>query len=224
MPGLIDIAADTLRAGAPRFTRGNLFHAARRARGAELTWAQFGAALRRRLARGSLQGLLPAEGRRRTRRSAGEGAADLPVAVLLVDRPAVVDLFLANAALLPPRTEVVCVDGTPSSTVALLTRGFRAGRRASVLYLHDAATVIYPFNLEPVATLVRHRGDDPVRYADLGLPPLGAAARRFGDPALPADEPVLELEAIPPATLLRYAHRAVSQLVAGDPGLRQAAP
>ncbi len=106
---------------------------------------------------------------------------------------------------------MVCIDGTPRP-VAWLQRGFREGRRAPVLYLHDAATVVYPFAIEPLATLVRHQGDAPLAYRDLGLPPLGASARRFGAPVstLPTDELILELEAIPPATLLRYCARSAS--------------
>ena len=211
MRSLIDVAAGALRAGAPVFTRRNLFHAIRRARGAAMTEAGFDAALRRRLSRGALPGLLPA--RRRPRPLARGWDACFPEAVLLVDRPVIRDLLAASRVIAPACLTVVCIDGTPSTVVAWLQRGFRAGQRAPVLYLHDAATVVYPFTLEPLVTRVAHRGSEPVGYADLGLPPLGATARRFDDPTLPGDEPIFELEAIPPRTLLRYCTRAATRLV-----------
>ena len=43
----------------------------------------------------------------------------------------------------------------------------------AVLYLHDSTTVVYPFALEPVATLLHHGAGAPFVYADIGLPPLG---------------------------------------------------
>lgn len=216
MRSVIDVSAETLRAGAPVFTRRNLFHAVRRARGAAMTEAAFEAALRRRLSRGALPGLLPA--RRRPRPLVRGWDACFPEAVLLVDRPAIRDLLTAGGGIAPALLTVVCIDGTPSPVVTWLQRGFRDGGRAPVLYLHDAATVVYPFTLEPLATLVAHRGSEPVVYADLGLPPLGASARRFADPTLQGDEPILELEAIPPATLLRYCTRSTKGLVSGIRG------
>jgi hypothetical protein len=212
----IDASAELLRAEAPVFTRRNLFHALRRAHGAPTTEAGFDAALRRRLAHGPLPGLLPER-----RQPLPQGwDAGFPAAVLMVDRPAILDLFLASGAIDPQKLSVVCIDGTPSRAVARLVRGFRAGRRAPVLYVHDAATVVYPFAIEPLATLVESLQDGPPAYADLGLPPLGATARRFGDPRLPDDEPVLELEAIPPATLLRYCIRAADRLAPGEGAAR----
>jgi hypothetical protein len=207
VPGLIDAAAEALRADAHAFTRQNLFHAVRRAHA--MSEARFEAALSRRLARASLPGLLPARSRRRTRAL----PASFPEAVLLVDRPAILDLFVACGATASERLAVVCIDGSPASVVAWLKAGFQAGRRAPVLYLHDAATVVYPFALEPLATLVQHPGAEPLVYADLGLPPLGATARRFGDPALPAGELILDLEVIPPATLVRYCTKAAARVV-----------
>lgn len=141
--------------------------------------------------------------------------SEFPAAVLLVDRPAIRDLLLAQGAG-ERGLAVVCIDGTPAPVVAFLKRGFQEGRRVPVVYLHDAATVVFPFTLEPLATLVAQQEGGPVRYRDLGLPPLGATARRFGDPALPADQVILELTAIPPATLLRYAAEAASRLARGE--------
>jgi hypothetical protein len=216
MRSVIDVAAEALRAQAPAFTRRNLYFAVRRAHGAEMTEPRFEAALRRRLQRGPLPGLVPA--RRSRRRPANAGDAGFPAAVLLVDRPAVADLFAATPGIARTGIAVVCIDGTPAPLVAELARGFAAGQRAPVLYLHDAATVVYPFALEPLATLVRREGGTPLAYRDLGLPPLGTTARRFGDPALPGDEPILEIEAIPPATLVRYCTEAASRLGTGNEG------
>ncbi len=203
MRSLIDDAAEALRRGAPAFTKQNLFHAARRARGEAMTEARFEAALRRRLARGKLPGLLPSS-RRRARPLAKGWDASFPEAVLLVDRPAILDVLVASGALAPARIAVVALDGTPAPVVAWLKRSFEEGHTAPVLFLHDAATVVYPFSIEPLATLVRSSRGGPVAYSDIGLPPLGATARRFGDPSLPDAEPILDLEAIPPATLARY--------------------
>jgi hypothetical protein len=215
LKGLIDLSAESLRAELPAFTRRNLFHAAVRARGAAMTEAAFDAALRRRLSRGALPGLLPERCRWPPRRLGRGWDACLPKALLLVDRPAIVNLFAASGAVSFAELAVVCVDGTPAPVVAWLERAFQAGHRAPVLYLHDAATVVYPFTLEPFATLLRHRGDGPVVYRDLGLPPLGATGRRFRDPRLPSEELILDLEAIPPATLVRYCAEAARRLAPG---------
>ncbi len=88
----------------------------------------------------------------------------------------------------------------------------RGGGAPGAGYIHDAATVIYPFMLEPLATLMMdaaRAGAEALQFVDLGLPPLGAAARRFGDPALAPDALVVALEAIPPATLVRYCVEAM---------------
>ena len=137
-------------------------------------------------------------------------------AVLLVDRPAILALFLESGALAAPdRLAVVCIDGTPASVVDWLKRAFAAGRRAPVLYVHDAATVIYPFTLEPLATLLSRKDAGSIAYTDLGLPPLGATAdvklRQLIDAfvhtildELHGTALFLELEALSPATLIRY--------------------
>ena len=213
MAGLIDRGAEALRAGAPLFTRGNLFHACLRAGGdTALTEAKFTAALRRRLACGPQPGLL-GQGRRAPSSARRlEASGGFPLAVILVDRRPLVDLLAGRDALAPTPIAVVCVDGTPAPVVEWLKRGFRGGRRAPVLYLHDAATVLYPFTLEPLATALREGAAGPAAYADLGLPPLGATPRRFGDPTLPVGELVFKVEAIPPATLLRFCTSAARRL------------
>ena len=212
MRSAIDVSADALRAEAPAFTRRNLYFAVRRAHDGGMSDVAFEAALRRRLARGALPGLLPARTRSRARKSVSTRNDAFPAAILLVDRPAIRDLFaaidvapkLGGVASEDLGLAVVCIDGTPAALVRSLVRGFAEGLRAPVLYLHDATTIIYPFAVEPLATLVKQNDPRPIDYRDLGLPPLGAIARRFDDPVLPSDEPIFELEAIPPATLLRY--------------------
>lgn len=216
---LIDVTAEGLRAEAPAFTRRNLFHAVRRAHDPALDEAAFDVALRKRLARGPLPGLLPARSPWRPRSLPRGLHTCFPEAVILVDRPAILDLFVACGAIASARLAVVCIDGSPAPVVAWLVNGFRAGRRAPVLYVHDAATVVFPFTIEPLATLVGLPDHGPPAYADLGLPPLGAAARRFGDPALPPDEILLDLEAIPPATLVRSCVESARRLIPGDPNL-----
>src|SRR5262249_31628666 len=103
--------------------------------------------------------------------------AAFPEAVLLVDRPAILDLFAASRALVPATLAVASVAGPPAPLAAWLRQGFREGRHAHVLYVHDAATVVFPFSIEPLATLVQcmaEPGAGPLRFTDLGLPPLGA--------------------------------------------------
>jgi hypothetical protein len=148
---------------------------------------------------------------------------DFPEAVLLVDRPAIVELFVPSKAVASGRLAVVCIDGSPSSTVDWIRRGIRGGCRAPVLYVHDAATVIYPFAVEPIASMLEHGGAESLVYVDLGLPPLGATARRFGDPSLPRDAVLRELAAIPAATLVRYCTESARR-VASDGGDRRRAP
>ncbi len=148
----------------------------------------------------------------------GDSGDDFPRAVLLVDSPAIAALFAGSREAAEAGLAVVCVDGSPASQVASLQRGFRKGRRAPLLYLHDAATVIYPFSVEPFATLVAHveqAAEAPLVYADLGLPPLGATARRFGDPSLARLAPdalVTTLDEIPGPTLVRYCTEALLRL------------
>lgn len=219
MRKVIDDCAAALRAECPAFTRRNLYFAVRRALGTEIAEEAFDVALRKRRARGPLPGLLPERCRWRPPRLSREWDAYSPRAVILVDRAPILDLFVASGRIPLARVAVVCLDGAPSPVVAWLRRGFEAGRRVPFVYLHDAATVVYPFAMEPLATLVRRRGEEPLVYRDLGLPPLGANARRFDDPALPPAEPIRELEALPPATLVRFGALSAQRLVPIDPNM-----
>jgi hypothetical protein len=225
MGGMIDVAAEALRARSRVFTRRNLFHVMRRgAQGSAMTEAKFDAALRRRLSRGPLVGLLPVRRRWGPQAFLREWEARFPEALLLVDRTAILDLFVESGVVASARVAVVSVDATPAPIVDWLKRGFLAGHRAPLLYAHDAATVIYPFTVEPIATMLAQAGPEPITYVDLGLPPLGATARRFGDPTLPQEELILELEAIPPATLVRYCMDAARRLALPDRGDASARP
>ncbi len=125
-----------------------------------------------------------------------------------MDRPALVGLFAA-CGIRARDLAVACIDGTPAPVVRWLRRGFADGHRASVLFLHDASTVVYPFSFEPLATLLACQGDRPLVYADVGLPPLGSAPRRFDRPG---DVPIRHVEAIPPATLVAYCTRLAGSL------------
>jgi hypothetical protein len=149
-------------------------------------------------------------------------ASGPPDVVLLVDRPSIVRLLDAALAVDGVSIATVCIDGTPRARVARLRALLRdePAHRTAVLYLHDAATVVYPFAIEPVATLAATRDESAgdIVYVDLGLPPAGAPARRFADPTLPADKPILELERIPPGTLARYCAEAVRRCVTAMPG------
>jgi hypothetical protein len=214
----MDGCARSLLVGSRAFTRGNLRHAVRRASPGDFSERGFELALRERLRRGPLRGLLPSPCLWRVRPLPPEWDAYFPRAILLVDRPAILDLFVASGALAATRLAIVCIDGRPGHVIAWLRRGLRAGRRAPVLYLHDAATVAYPFAFEPLATAVRH-GGEPLRFRDLGLLPTGVSSRRFRDPSLPAGEVVRDLEAVHPATLVAYAVRRALRVVPGDPNM-----
>ena len=90
-------------------------------------------------------------------------------------------------------------------------------------YLHDAATVLYPFSVEPMATLFRVLHGEPGQVADLGLPPDGLPRRvleRGGD----AEDRVFELEAVPPSVLISWAMRELSGLLPRDAWLDPIAP
>ena len=221
----IDRAAEELRAGCAAFTRRNLFHAVRRRGGGPDDFARFVAGpLARRLRRGPIAGLLtpgpPARGRRLTR----EHDAYFPAAILIVDRSELVDLFAASGVLVQARIAVVSTDGTPRTVVRWLARGIRAGFRAPVGYLHDASTVLYPFALEPLATLIEvERGRQPIAYVDLGLPPRGLAADALPF-CPPIAAPVTELEAPPPAAIIAYAARRLSRLLPRDEWLEPLRP
>ena len=215
---LVDAAAAALLADSRAFTRRNLYHAARRLAGNELHYDTFAAGLARRLRAGELGGLLPPPARD-VSRVAREHDAYFPAAILLVDRREIVDLFAASGVLVQARMAIVCVDGTPSAVVRWLVRGLRAGYRAPIGYLHDAATVLYPFSFEPLATAVAlARRDAPLRFVDLGLPPRGQSSSQLAFcPRMRA--PITELEMPPPAAIVAYAARRLGALLPKDPWL-----
>ena len=226
MPDPLDVAAEALRASSAVFTRRNLFYRTTRmtrGRGEAMSEAAFEEALRERLSRGELPGLLPSPCCWRWP-PAREWDALFPDSILLVDRRAILDLFVASGVIASARLAVVCIDAAPAAIVDWLQRGARAGRRAPVMYLHDAGTVIYPFTFEPLATILENAGAEGLVYSDLGLPPLGCTPRRFGDETLPPDELIVDLEAIPPATLVRYAAATMRDLCRARTGERSASP
>ena len=216
---LVDRAAAALRAGSRAFTRKNLFHAARRL-GARGSYAQFVTGpLARRLRGGAIDGLLPEPRASGARRLPREWDAYFPAAILIVDRRELVDLFAASGVLVQARLAVVCIDGTPAPCVRWLQRGLRAGFRAPVGYLHDASTVLYPFAVEPLRTLVEVAGaSSPIDFIDLGLPPGGLRWSQL--PFCPRiAEPITELEQAPPAAIVAYAARALAKRLPRDPWL-----
>ena len=196
----IDRAAARLRETLPVFTRENLRHAS------GLSPAAFDAALAKK--RGRVEGLVRPTRGEGPRLSAEEKRAYYPAGILLVDRPALVDLFAASGALIQGRVAVVSTSGEPRHVVDWLVAGARAGRSAPVGYVHDATTVLYPFFFEPLATLGRARV--PVRFRDLGLRP----GRGFRDPY--TRKRAYDLEAVTPAALVTYAVRAVLEMVQPD--------
>lgn len=130
-----------------------------------------------------------------------------PAGILLVDRREIVDLFAASGALIQSRIAVVDVSGYPRNVLRWLEIGARAGHRAPIGYLHDAATVLYPFSFEPLRTLCA-RGE--VRFRDLGFRP----GRGFRDPQKRGR--VLSLADATPAALVSYAVRGVLEMIEGD--------
>jgi hypothetical protein len=206
---IVDDAAAELRASSRAFTRRNLAYAVARRGGTDRDIA-------RRLRAGAVAGLLEPHRPAPARRLPQEWAAYFPAAILVVDRPAIVDLFAASGALIQARLAVVCFDGTPATVTRWLCRGLRAGFRAPVGYLHDAATIAYPFAFEPLRTLVAVGA--PIEFVDLGLPPGGLPASQLPFcPALPS--PVVDLEEPPPAAIVAYAARRLGALLPRDPWL-----
>lgn len=216
---VVEAAAAGLRTTSRAFTRRNLFHATQRLARRVLDYDEFVAGpLARRLRSGEIAGLLPPPRPTPARRLARELDAYFPAAILLVDRREIIDLFAASGVLVQARVAVVSADGTPAAVVRWLSRGLRAGYRAPIGYLHDAATVIYPFTIEPVATLVEviaHHA--PLDFADFGLPPLGLAAARL--PFCRARGMIIELEQVPPAAIITYAARRLARMLPSDPWL-----
>lgn len=222
---VIDRAAAELRRSSRAFTAANLYYAVLRAE-PELrercTLEAFRANdLRRRLRRGPIAGLLPDGGlpSRRVADIAGpEWDACFPAGILLVDRPAIVDLFVASGALVQTRIAVVCVDGTPARVVKWLKRGLLRGHRAPVGYLHDERTVLYPFFYEPLATLTAVTSSAQRAYRDLGIGP----GRSLRDPLGVARAVATQaacLEELPPSSLVAYAAQELLGMIPGDPML-----
>jgi hypothetical protein len=225
---LIDRAAARLRATNRAFTRRNLFHAVRRAGGdcaaPETTFEAFvGGALAKRLRAGDIDGLLPSPKRpSRDRRSwRSEWDAYFPAAVLMVDSHEVRDLFIASGVLVHARLAVITTDGSPEQVVAWLQRGLRAGYRAPFGYLHEASTVIYPYLLEPFATVLDVHQGEAAPVVELGLPPDGLPMRAFGAAGA---QRVLELEAVEPSILIAWAVRQLVALQPRDEWLRPLSP
>ncbi|MHB1843302.1 MAG: hypothetical protein ACYCWW_00525 [Deltaproteobacteria bacterium] len=177
-----------------------------------------------RLREGPLPGLLPPRRRGLGReRLPAEWSAYFPAAILLVDRPELIDLVVASGVIIQARLAVVSLDGEPKNVVRWLADGFRERHRAPVGYLHDAATVVYPFAFEPLKTLVRVERRVPIAFRDLGLQPSGIPWRslpflRSRPPVgLPAGHRFTALEEIPPAAMVAHAVRALLELVPPDP-------
>ena len=222
LDALVDAAALTIASSSRAFTRRNLFFAVRRAareRGMSMEADVDGFCAKYvepRLRAGVMPGLLVASGRPTTDAVVPpEFDAYFPAAILVVDRPEVVQLFAASGVVVQARLAVVSLDGFPSHVTGWLCRGMRAGHRAPIGYLHDAATVVYPFTFEPLATWIAAAGDEPLRYVDLGIQPGGLAA----GPAADRGKPMLELEELCPRALVAWATRALLALVPPDPML-----
>jgi hypothetical protein len=214
----LDRAARALASGSPAYTRRNLFHAYRRRSGDRCSFEELcSGPLAARLAAGPLPGLLPPSTRWDGERLPREWDAYFPKAIVLVDRPEILDLFVASGVIATAKLAVVCVDGSPASVVDWLRRGIRRGHRAPVGFLHDASTAVYPFLLEPLATLVEASPPEEIAFADLGLPVRGMDGARFPPSDLAPGERVLELEALPPSSLVAYAARRMLSMVPGDP-------
>jgi len=225
---IIDRAAARLRASNRAFTRRNLFHAVRRLAGARAAPASFDAfaagPLAERLRAGAIEGLLPPPATvERRARLPREWDAYFPAAVLMVDRREVRDLFVASGVVVHARLAVVAADGSPAPLVQWLRRGLRAGYRAPFGYLHDAATVLYPYLLEPFATLFDVLDRAPAPVVDLGLPPDGLSLRALGARD-GGNERVFELEAVEPWLLISWAMRQLAALQPRDAWLEPLAP
>lgn len=222
LDALVDAAAASIASSSRAFTRRNLFFAVRRAaraRGmsmADEVDAFCAKYVEPRVRAGGVPGLLSARiGWTLDTVTPHEFDAYFPAAILLVDRPEVVQLFAASGVVVQARLAVVSLDGFPNHVTAWLCRGMRAGHRAPIGYLHDAATVVYPFTYEPLATWITAADDEPLRYLDLGIPPGGLAA----GPDVDHGEALLELEELAPRALVAWATRTVLGLVPPDPML-----
>ncbi len=195
MKGAIDRAAKRLLGSCRAFTSKNLFHELRRE---DARFAMSPEAFERMMRRRPIPGLVGLRRAPRARPVPREWDAYFPAAILVGDRPAIVDLFAASGVLVQSRVAVVSLDGYPHHVTAWLARGLRAGHRAPVGYLHDRSTVAYPFAFEPLATFVEV--GVPL-YRDLGLPP---------------DGDIAELEEIRPHALVQRSIRSLLGLCPRD--------
>jgi hypothetical protein len=137
-----------------------------------------------------------------------EARAYFPAGILLVDRPELVERFAASGALVQGRVAVVDIHGHPREVVRWLVEGVRSGHRAPVGFLHDPATVVYPFAFEPLASLTR--ASTPLVFRDLGIRPGGALRDPF------TRKRVTRLDAMSPAGLVAYAAQGVLSMTEGD--------
>jgi hypothetical protein len=153
--------------------------------------------------------------RGRSRRLPAEWRAYFPAAILLVDRPEIVELFAASGVLVQARIAVVCIDGSPSTVINWLRSGLRVGHRAPIGYLHDAKTVVYPYLFDPLATLLAISPKDLV-YKDLGIRP-GLGLRDPLGIANSYARHATELDEMPPCSLVAYAATELLAMVGADP-------
>ena len=148
-----------------------------------------------------------------------EWSAYFPAAILLVDRPEILHLFAASGAIVQARLAVATLDGEPRAVVRWLCAGLRRGYRAPIGYLHDAATIRYPFSAEPLKTCLESLGrDEKLVYLDLGLPPRGLDPRELPFESS-LERPIFELEAAPPAAIVAWATRQLMAAIPRDPWL-----
>jgi hypothetical protein len=151
------------------------------------------------------------------RRLPAEWRAYFPAAILLVDRPELVEIFAASGVLVQARIAVVCIDGSPSRVVDWLRSGWRAGHRAPVGYLHNAKTVVYPYLFEPLATFLAVSPGDLV-YRDLGIRPGAGLWDPLGLASAYARQ-ATELDEVPPCSLIAYAATRLLAMIGTDPML-----
>ncbi len=149
----------------------------------------------------------------RRRKLPREWDAYYPAGILLVDRPEVVQLFVASGVIIQARIAVVSLDGYPEHVTHWLRRGAQAGFHAPVAFLHDSTTVVYPFSFEPLATLLKQQNKEPLLFRDLGIPPGGLA---FGKRVLPTTPRYFKLSDAPSTLLITYATRELLSMTPRD--------
>jgi hypothetical protein len=153
-----------------------------------------------------------------------EWAAYFPAAILMVDRPELVDVFAASGVLVQARMAVVCVDGTPRPVMRWLIGGLGRGWRAPIGYLHDSATILYPFVLEPLRSCLDVlRPDESLVFRDLGLPREGLDPGELPF-ATRLRRRIHRLSEPPPAAMIAWATRQLMATVPRDPWLEPLRP